>query len=52
MNKEDEKAYFREKLKPYITEVMTKINERDRRRKLYDDVIGTRESNIKPCLYV
>lgn len=51
--KEAEKKYFREhKIKNYVVEVMERINARDRRRKLYDDIIGTRERNIKPCLFV
>ena len=51
--KEEEKKFFREhKIKNYVVEIMTEINNRDRRRKLYDDIIGTRERGIKPCLFV
>lgn len=52
LTKEDEKAYFRQKLKPYITEIMEGINARDRRRELYDGIIGTRERDFKPGLFI
>ncbi len=47
LTKEDEKAYFRQKLRPYITEVMDVIKEQEleykravRRQKLYDAYIN------------
>lgn len=53
LTKEDEIAYFREhKIKSYVTEIMHKISERDRRRRLYDDIISAGERNIKPCVFV
>jgi hypothetical protein len=43
LTKEDEKAYFREKLRPYVTEVMEMFKEEEiaysrmqRRKRLYD----------------
>lgn len=45
--KEEEKAYFREKLRPYVTEVMDEIKEQEleykravRRQKLYNSYMN------------
>ena len=52
MNREDELAYFREKLRPYVTEVMTRLDEEYERKCRYERIIAKGKGNIKVCGFV
>lgn len=44
--REEQLAYYRHKLRPYVSEVMNRLQQEENRRELYE-LIRTRKGNIK-----
>jgi hypothetical protein len=47
--KEEEKAYFRKKLKPIVLEVMERLDAEQHRREIYE-FIQARKRGDEPCM--